>query len=126
MRFAENLLRRPEEYGGRPWANSVTVSEIVGDPEMSAMKTSELSHGLGQIAEQCGLQPGSCGTVNVGDAERWASVAGGSALVVYALSKLSLGGIAAGVLGGALVYRALTGHCGAYESLGINTSDRSQ
>jgi uncharacterized membrane protein len=89
---------------------------------MSAMRTSEMSHGLRDIASQFGIQPASGAAVNVGDAERWASVAGGSALIVYALSKLSLGGIAAGVLGGALVYRALTGHCGAYESLGINTA----
>ncbi|ODT99516.1 MAG: hypothetical protein ABS79_04385 [Planctomycetes bacterium SCN 63-9] len=82
----------------------------------------EPSHALSELAAQFGIQPSTAQGVNVGDLERWASVAGGGALIAYALSKLSLGGIAAGVLGGALVYRALSGHCDAYEALGINTN----
>lgn len=89
---------------------------------MSAMKTSDGSQGLQHAAGEFGIQPALGAAVNVGDLERWASVAGGGALVAYALSKVSLGGVAAGVLGGALVYRALTGHSCAYEALGINTA----
>ena len=91
---------------------------------MSTTQASEMRHGLESIAEQFGIQPSSAQNVNVGDMERWASVGGGSALLIYALSKLSLSGIAAGVLGGALIYRAFSGHCNAYESLGIDTSDK--
>jgi len=58
--------------------------------------------------------------VNVGDAERLASVLGGGALAVFGLARRSLGGLVAAFAGGALVYRGVSGHCPAYQTLGIN------
>jgi uncharacterized membrane protein len=60
--------------------------------------------------------------VNVGDAERWASLLGGGAIVFYGLSRKTLGGLGLALLGGSLVYRGVTGYCGAYQALGIDTS----
>jgi uncharacterized membrane protein len=61
-------------------------------------------------------------TVNVGDGERLASAVGGVALALYGLGRRSLGGIALATLGGLLAYRGLSGHCDAYEALGVDTT----
>jgi uncharacterized membrane protein len=61
---------------------------------------------------------------NMGELDRVASFVGGCALGLYGLRR-SLGHLALVVGGGALVYRALSGHCPVYESLGTNTLDRS-
>ena len=61
--------------------------------------------------------------VNVGTAERWASAVGGGALAFCGLRARSGLGALGVVLGGALVYRAYTGHCSAYSALNINTAD---
>ncbi len=59
--------------------------------------------------------------VNVPTAERAGSVAAGAALIVYGVSKRSIGGLVAGLLGVALVRRGAIGHCAVYEKLGINS-----
>ncbi|MEW6296827.1 MAG: SRPBCC family protein [Thermodesulfobacteriota bacterium] len=59
---------------------------------------------------------------NVGDAERWLSLIGGTALLLYGLRCRSFGGLGLAFLGGNLVYRGATGHCGLYEALGVNTA----
>jgi uncharacterized membrane protein len=59
---------------------------------------------------------------NVGDAERWISALGGAALVGFGLSRRSLGGAALAALGGSLLWRGATGHCGLYNALGVNTA----
>lgn len=64
------------------------------------------------------------GAVNVGDVERWFSTVGGGALAAYGLSRGSLGGVMLAALGGSLVCRGLTGHCSAYQALGVNTAER--
>jgi len=61
--------------------------------------------------------------VNVGDTERLISGIGGAAFLTYGLSRGTWGGMALAVLGGALLYRGVTGSCGMYEALGIDTSD---
>lgn len=63
---------------------------------------------------------------NVGKIERWASILGGGALAAMALrrgprvsplsSALALGATA-------LLFRGTTGHCPAYQALGVNTAD---
>ena len=58
--------------------------------------------------------------INVGDAERIFSILGGAVLGLYGLGRIRLSGVALTALGGALIYRGLTGHCKAYESLGID------
>src|SRR5207248_5457243 len=60
--------------------------------------------------------------VNVGDGERLASLLGGGALVIYGLSRESLGGLALAAIGGSLVYRGATGFCHMYDALGINSA----
>ena len=64
------------------------------------------------------------GDANVGDIERLACVAAGGALGIYGLSRGSLGGGALALLGGALLYRGLTGHCHLYQALGLNTREK--
>ena len=61
--------------------------------------------------------------INVGEAERWASLAGGAALGVYGLTRGQLGGLALAVAGGALMYRGLSGQCPLYCALGVSTAD---
>jgi uncharacterized membrane protein len=61
---------------------------------------------------------------NVGEVERWLSLVGGGALALYGLRRGTLGGIAAAIAGGSLVYRALSGHCPLYASLGLSTARR--
>jgi uncharacterized membrane protein len=61
--------------------------------------------------------------VNVGDAERWASLIGGGLLAGFGLARRSLGGLALAALGGGLMYRGLTGHCSLYHALGLNTAE---
>jgi uncharacterized membrane protein len=61
---------------------------------------------------------------NVGETERWISGAAGAALVAHGLKKGSLGGLVLAGLGGGLLFRAATGHCGLYDRLGVSTADR--
>jgi uncharacterized membrane protein len=59
---------------------------------------------------------------NLSDVERWASIAAGSALAIYGLSRLkSTGWLYAGI-GGLLLRRGVTAHCDLYEAVGINTA----
>lgn len=64
---------------------------------------------------------GSSG-VNVGQTERWVSAIGGGALALYGLTRGSLGGIALGLLGAALVQRGVRGHCELYQAMGYDTA----
>jgi uncharacterized membrane protein len=59
---------------------------------------------------------------NIGDAERWASVAAGAGLAVYGVSRRSAGGWLTAGLGAWLVQRGVSGHCRTYEALGISTA----
>jgi uncharacterized membrane protein len=60
--------------------------------------------------------------VNVGQTERQISAIGGGALALYGLTRGSLGGLLLAGVGGALVYRGVTGHCPAYTATGVNTN----
>ncbi len=62
---------------------------------------------------------------NVNTVERLLSVAAGGALAAYGFKRKDLGGLAAGVLGGILVERGVTGHCVAYDALGLTSTDRN-
>ena len=59
--------------------------------------------------------------VNVGDTERALSALAGGTLAVYGLRRGSLAGLVLAGVGAVLGYRGLTGHCGLYERLGIDT-----
>lgn len=60
--------------------------------------------------------------VNVGNAERIASAAGGASLLAWGIAKRGVTGSIFGLLGGALLYRGATGHCDVYEALGRSTA----
>ena len=63
-------------------------------------------------------------SVNVGDVERWVSAIGGTLLLAHGLKSRSIPGAALALLGGGMIYRGLTGQCGAYKALNIDTSDK--
>jgi len=70
--------------------------------------------------ESCAVQSkSSCGSaVNVGEGERFISVAAGTLLTSWALKHLtSINGLVALAAGGALVHRGVTGHCAMYAAL---------
>jgi uncharacterized membrane protein len=61
--------------------------------------------------------------INVGRTERTVSAVAGGALAIAGLRMRSLSGLLLASLGGGLVYRGVSGHCPAYQSLGVNTAD---
>jgi uncharacterized membrane protein len=60
---------------------------------------------------------------NVGDAERWASAIAGGAIAFAGLKSRSALGLMGAALGGALLYRGLSGNCPAYSALGFDTAE---
>jgi uncharacterized membrane protein len=60
--------------------------------------------------------------INVSDMERWGSTIGGMMLALFGLSRRSLAGAGLAALGVGLAHRGITGHCGLYQALGINTA----
>jgi uncharacterized membrane protein len=85
---------------------------------MAATETSLTQGGTGSLTETGGGSQG----VNVGEVERWASAIGGGALALYGLTRGNLPGVALALLGASLVYRGTTGHCYAYQAMGVNTA----
>ncbi len=63
--------------------------------------------------------------MNVGETERWASMIGGGALALYGLTRGSLGGVTLALVGGALLYRGVSGQCDLYQAIGVNTAERA-
>ena len=61
--------------------------------------------------------------INVGNTERWLSLAGGAALALYALKRRSPASLALAAGSATLINRGATGHCPAYERLGVDTAD---
>lgn len=59
---------------------------------------------------------------NVSDGERWGTLIGGGALVLYGLSQRSLRGAIMALAGGGLVYRGATAQTGIQEATGMNQS----
>ncbi|MEP6535212.1 MAG: SRPBCC family protein [Bryobacteraceae bacterium] len=59
---------------------------------------------------------------NVKQSERWASIISGGTLVAFGLAKKNWTGAGIAALGGGLLWRGVTGHCDAYQALGINTA----
>jgi uncharacterized membrane protein len=72
-----------------------------------------------RLEESQGLAHG----VNVGESERLISELGGALMLTYGLSRGSWRGTALAIMGGALLYRGITGHSALYEALGIDTFD---
>lgn len=62
-------------------------------------------------------------SINISENERWGSALGGAALLLAGLSRGKMSGLLLGLIGGSLIYRGATGHCTAYQSLGISTAE---
>lgn len=63
--------------------------------------------------------------VNIGKKDRMASMIGGGALALFGLSKRSVGGTLAALLGGTLIYRGMTGHCDVCAALGKTQNEET-
>lgn len=59
---------------------------------------------------------------NVNGIERLLSVAAGGALAAYGLKRKDWAGLAAGVVGGMLVERGVSGHCMLYDAAGLTSA----
>jgi uncharacterized membrane protein len=81
---------------------------------------------ISQEASSGMMQSGGARHINVSDSERWLSLIGGGVLGVFGLTRGTLPGFGLAALGGALIYRGLTGHCPGYASLGIDTAKHGQ
>jgi uncharacterized membrane protein len=62
---------------------------------------------------------------NLSEHERWASIAAGTSLAIYGLTRLKRRGWLYAALGGYLLRRGATAHCDIYEALGVNTAGLS-
>ena len=62
---------------------------------------------------------------NISEAERWGSMVGGAALVLYGVSRLRPHGWILATLGILLFRRGATAHCHTYDILGIGTAEGS-
>jgi uncharacterized membrane protein len=60
---------------------------------------------------------------NLSETERWTSMIGGGALIMYGLSKKSFGGLLLAAIGGGFVVRGKTAHCPVYKRMGISTKE---
>jgi uncharacterized membrane protein len=58
---------------------------------------------------------------NVADSERLVSSVAGVGLAVYGLTRMSWRGMGLAALGSYLLYRGISGHCHAYQALGVST-----
>ncbi len=77
--------------------------------------------GQGQSASRnVGTKGQACSMKNVGMDERHVTLVLGGALAALGLFRMRPMSL---LLGGGLIYRGMTGHCSAYQALGINTND---
>ena len=75
---------------------------------MNVMRTAQEIGGMGSHG------------VNLSGKERMLSVLGGTVLGLYGLGRIRLSGVLLAGLGGALIYRGVTGSCRLYRALGIS------
>jgi uncharacterized membrane protein len=59
---------------------------------------------------------------NLSEVERWASIAAGTGLAIYGLSRLKSSGWLYAGIGGLLLRRGVTAHCDLYDAVGMNTA----
>ena len=59
---------------------------------------------------------------NMSDVDRWLSVAAGTGLALYGISRRKPAGWVLAGVAGMLLQRGATGHCHAYDALGLNTA----
>jgi uncharacterized membrane protein len=84
----------------------------------------ELDRGLDFETSQ--QQPAQQKRINIGENERAVSVAAGAILALQGLSRGSIPGLLTAAVGGMLISRGISGHCGMYEKLGLDTAHESE
>ena len=67
-----------------------------------------------------------CCQVNVGQMERLASVIAGGTILMTMGGLRSLRGAAATAIGSGLIWRGLSGHCGLYQRIGVDTAEEER
>ena len=82
----------------------------------------DLNRVPGSLLPVSGSMASSAGERNVGDTERWISAVSGGMLTLASLRGGALGWSAL-ALGGALLYRGVSGHCAVYNAMGLNTAE---
>ena len=85
-----------------------TDSVLRGGQEQSA------SRAVGSKSQSCPMK-------NVGMDERHVTLVLGGALAALGLFRMRPMSL---LLGGGLIYRGMTGHCAAYQALGIDTNEQ--
>ncbi|MDG3007986.1 YgaP family membrane protein [Paludisphaera mucosa] len=106
-----------------------TISQNKNQPQGNShpqgQEQAPLQESCAMKSHEGGLQAllGGHAAANVGDVERVVSVMGGGLLTLFGATRGGLAGLGLAVLGGGLIYRGVTGHCEAYHSLGIDTTD---
>ena len=105
------MIMAEQSHSMQPQTESQPGASGAGPRQAVARWTEGLTHALERD------------DVNVGRAERTLSAVAGGALALAGLRMRSLPGLVMAALGGGLVYRGITGHCHAYERLGVNTAD---
>ena len=78
--------------------------------------------GQEQAGRDVAKQGGSC-SVNVGMDERHVTLVLGGMLTAMGLMRFRP---LTALLGGGLIYRGMSGHCSAYQALGINTNEQDK
>lgn len=105
---ASILLARRYHVGPRPL-------EPTSRPHMATRQSRYLTN----------PSPSESDFLNVGEPERWISVAGGALAALYGAKRGGLGGLVSLAAGGILLYRGTTGHCPLFAQLGIDTAHES-
>ena len=110
----------------RQGSNPSESEQHIGNQQRSQGRSGQQSQGgpmglgesLKHFAQQC---CSANATHNVGSTERMFSTGVGGMLVASGLLRGRLPGLLLTAIGGALLYRGVTGHCSVYQQLGINT-----
>jgi uncharacterized membrane protein len=68
-----------------------------------------------------GIEAAARQDVNVSEPERWASFVLGGMMALLGVQLRSVKGGILALKGAVLIHRAVTGHCYAYQALGVNT-----
>ena len=76
--------------------------------------------------EQSPAQDQQQSQTNVGQVERYTSLASGAIVALLGVARRDVPGVLLAAVGGALIYRGATGSCPMYRALDINTADDAE
>jgi uncharacterized membrane protein len=104
------------------WRTAKLVDSLKSEVTMASSATS-----LPQQAREGGRACcASTAPTNISEFERWMSLGAGGALTYLGLRHGTVMGVLSAGIGASLLYRGITGHCHAYEALGIDTADHRE